>query len=165
MAMTPKLAVPVLAAIVTACAQGAAVEPQSVNPDYVVGGGEWDSGGGITIAAHAFERNGITVVCGAWTTDQQSAVSATLNENIIEAASIYAGGTRLVQNLNFMPRVRYAENIAGAPANCVASTKHWRAEFATEGARVEIPRMQFILDDEDNHRVTFRQSARPDIVE
>ncbi len=83
---------------------------------------------------------------------------------MIEAASIYAGSTRLVQNLNFMPRVRYAENIAGAPANCVASTKPWRAEFATEGARVEIPRLQFALYDEASNRVTFRQSARPDIV-
>jgi len=165
MAMTPKLIVPVLAAITAACAQGAAVEPQSVSPDYVIGGGEWDSGGGITIAARAFERNGITVVCGAWTTDQQSAVSATLNENVIEAASIYAGGTRLVQNLNFMSRVRYAENISGAPANCVASAKPWRANFAADGARVEIPRLQFVLDDEDNNRVTFRQSSRPDIVD
>ncbi len=154
----------VLASILAACVQRAAVEPQSVGSDYTIGGGEWDSGGGITIVARAFERDGTTIVCGAWTTDQQSAVSATLNENVIEAASIYAGKTRLVQNLNFMRRVRYAENIAGAPVNCVASAKPWLAEFATDGARVEIPRLQFILDDEDNNRVTFRQSARPDIV-
>ncbi len=63
----------VLASILAACAQGALVESQWVGPDYAIGGGEWDSGGGITNVARAFERNGITIVYGAWTTDQQSA--------------------------------------------------------------------------------------------
>lgn len=146
-----------------ACAQGARVEPQSVTPDYVIGGGEWDSGGGITVAARAFEQNGATVVCGAWATDRQSAVSAGLNENVMEAASVYAGGVRMVQNLGFMARTSYAENITGARANCIAVAHPWRAAFVAS-TRVEIPRQRFVLDDQSNNSVTFRQSPRPDIV-
>lgn len=152
-----------LVAALGACAQGAPIEPQSVTPDYVIGGGEWSSGGGITVAARVFERNGASVVCGAWATDKQSVLSATLNENVIEAASVYAGDTRLVQNLRFMARTAYADSITGARANCVAAAHPWQANFATS-ARVEIPRQRFLLDDRNSNAITFRQSPRPDIV-
>ena len=116
---------------------------------YVTGGGEWNGGGGITVVVRIFERGGATVVCGAWTTDIQPVMDMGVNDEVIETGSIYAGGTRLVMNLNFMARVPYANNITGEQAECVASPVPWRAEFADTGPRVRIPRAVFHGDGRD----------------
>jgi hypothetical protein len=53
---------------------GLRLEPagtDAIAPGYVTGGGEWDSGGGVTAVARVFGRGGRTIVCGAWMTDNQ----------------------------------------------------------------------------------------------
>ena len=149
---------------VAACTGSTPAGTDVIGPGYTAGGGEWDSGGGITIAVRVYEREGATVICGAWTTDQQSALSSELNENVIEAASIFAGSRRVAQNLRFMSRIRYSQNISGAQANCVASGKPWQPEFAMAAPRIRIPQLIFRLDSSSGQRVTFRMSARPDII-
>jgi hypothetical protein len=79
----------------------------------VTGGGEWNTGGGVTVVARVFERNGATVVCGAWTTDRQSVLTINLNYNVMETGSVYLGRTRVVQNLGFMARAPYAGRLFG----------------------------------------------------
>ncbi|MFQ5567875.1 MAG: hypothetical protein ACE5EU_16105, partial [Paracoccaceae bacterium] len=139
-------------------------------PGYVIGGGEWNSGGGITAVARAFERGGATVVCGAWATDRQSVLSLHMNGDVMQTGSVYIGRKRIVQNLDFMARVPYADNISGAQANCVASSVPWRADFAAEGPRLRFPRVAYPPDggDEDSagggSPLVFRERARPDIV-
>lgn len=166
--MTRGLLVTILAFALAACARYSDVEPASVGPGYVTGGGTWNTGGGITTAVQIRERDGKTVVCGAWTTDQQSVLTHGRNDDVMEVASVYAGGTRLVQNLGFMARARYSENITGAQANCVRSSVNWRPEFAETGPRVRIPRIAFteVGDDTDagGSSVVFREAPRPDIV-
>ncbi len=153
-----------LGLLVAACTGLAPAGTDVIGPSYTLGGGEWDSGGGITTAIRVFERGGVTVVCGAWTTDQQSALSIHLNENVIEAGSIYAGSTRLVQNLRFMSLVRYSQNISGAQANCVASGKPWQPEFSATAPRIRFPLLAFRLSSGSRQTITFRTSARPDII-
>ena len=160
----------VLATAVAACTQGALVESQSVTPDYVIGGGEWNTGGGITAVARVFERGGATVVCGAWTTDRQSALSVLFNEDVMQTASVFTGRTRLVQNLSFMARVPYADNLSGARANCVASGVPWRADFAAAEPRIRFPRVAFSQGGGDDmsagsgDAVVFRETARASII-
>jgi len=146
------------------CTQYDNVGTDTVDPSYATGGGEWRCGGGITTVARVFERDGVAVVCGAWTTDSQSTVTSELNEDVMEAASTYIGKTRIVQNLAFMNRVRYSDNIAGAQANCVASTVPWRPEFAATPPRLRFPAMVFPLGKKSGDNATFRQSRRPMIV-
>jgi len=152
------------------CAQHTSVGTEPVGPGYVTGGGKWNSGGGVTAVVRIFGRGGVTVVCGAWTTDQQSVLSINQNDDAIETGSVYAGSTRLVMNLAFMPWVPYAENISGAPANCVASTVPWREEFAEQGPRLRFPRLTFPGGGGDENGggggspLVFRQTVRPDIV-
>jgi hypothetical protein len=159
-----------IALTVVACTRYADIGTDTIGPGYATGGGEWDSGGGITIVVRAFERGDATVVCGAWATDQQSALSANMNFDVMEVGSIYIGRHRIVQNLVFMARVPYSDNISGGQANCVASTVPWRAEFAENGPRLRIPRMAYPQDggDEDSggggDSLVFRETARPEIV-
>lgn len=162
------LLITTLALAAAGCARHAEVGTATVGPDYVAGGGEWNTGGGITTAVRVFEQDGATMVCGAWATDRQSVMSAGKNDGVIEAASVYAGGKRLVHNLSFMPRASGAGNLAGAQANCVRSSVPWRAEFAQGEPRVRIPRIVHAeVADEGGgggSMLIFRETRRPDIV-
>ena len=146
------------------CATVISVGTDTIDPRYSVGGGEWDSGGGITIAARAFERNGVAVICGAWTMDRQSVLTSELNDDVMEAGSVFLDGDRAVQNLSFMRLVPYSDNIAGEQANCVASGLPWKADYAAAPARVRIPRMAFTLDLRPVNRVVFRETQRAEII-
>jgi len=153
-----------LALAVSACAHYAEVDPARLGPGFVSGGGDWTSGGGITVAVRAEDRGGVTVICGAWTTDRQSALTSELNEKVIEAGSIYLGGHRAVQNLSFMPRVAYGPDLTGLPARCVASPLAWEPGFASARPVVRLPRMTFVIDGEFADTLTFRPGPRPALV-
>lgn len=150
--------------LTAACSGLARVGTETVDARYTTGGGEWDSGGGVTVAARVFEREGTTIVCGAWTTDRQSVLTTELNDDVIAVASVYIGETRVMQNLGFMARVANSASVAGAQANCVASAKPWLREFAKESVRLRFPRMVFQLDEEGGTSVRFRETARPSVV-
>jgi len=153
-----------LALAASACTQHAEVDSDRLGPGYVTGGGEWSSGGGITVAVRALERDGVTVICGAWTTDQQSALSANLNESVMDAGSIDLGGKQVVQNLGFMPRHPYGRDLTGASSRCVASKLSWQPEFAAAEPVIRLPRISFSLSRLKRKSVTFRPSARPAIL-
>ena len=146
------------------CTTATPVGTDTIDPRYSVGGGEWDSGGGITIVARAFERNGVTVICGAWTMDRQSALSTLWNDDVMEAGSVFLDGDRAVQNLSFMRRVPYSDNIAGDQANCVATGLPWKADYVVVPARVRMPRMVFNQDAETGNYLVFRETQRAEII-
>jgi len=164
MPVAAKLLVLVLALGAVACTRFADVGADRVGTGYVTGGGEWSSGGGITIAARAFERNGETVICGAWATDPQSALTANLNDDVLAAGSVYLGRTRAAHDLGFMARVGYRPDLTGARANCIAAGLPWRPEYAETGPLVRLPDMSFPVSRLPKHLVTFRQAARPEAV-
>ncbi len=155
---------------VVACTRYADVGTDTVGPGYATGGGEWNSGGGITAVARAFERGGATVVCGAWATDRQSVLSANRNHDVMETGSVYISRIRIVQNLGFMARVPYSDNISGEQANCVASSVPWSVEFAGKGPRLRFPRVAYPAGGGDEvhggggDSLIFRQTERPEII-
>ena len=146
------------------CTTATPVGTDPIDLRYSVGGGQWDSGGGITIAARAFEQNGVTVICGAWTMDRQSGLTHDYNDDVLEAGSVFLDGDRAVQNLSFMRLVPYSDNIAGEQANCVATGLPWKADYAAAPARVRMPRMAFRLDDRPAIDVVFRETQRAKII-
>jgi hypothetical protein len=150
----------VVLGLAVACTAAAPVGTETVDARYVAGGGTWNTGGGITAAVRAFEQDAATIICGAWTTDRQSALSTQLNENVISAASVYIGDTRVVQNLAFMARTAHSGDLAGAQANCIVSPTPWRETFANTAPRIRFPRMEFKLDDESLISVRFRETLR-----
>ncbi|MEE8455254.1 MAG: hypothetical protein V3R90_10975 [Limibaculum sp.] len=154
-----------MALALAGCTTATPVGTDPIDSRYSVGGGEWNSGGGITIVARAFERNGVAVICGAWTMDRQSGMTSELNNDVLEAGSVFLDGDRAVQNLSFMRRVPYSDNIAGEQANCVATGLSWKADYTTVPARVRLPRMVFEgLDAEMAEFVKFRETRRAAII-
>lgn len=160
----PLLALQLPALLLAACAQHAGVDPDRLGPGYTTGGGEWSSGGGITIAVRALPRGGTTVICGAWTTDQQSALTVRLNENVMEAGSVFLGGRRAVGNLSFMPRLAYAQDLTGAPAACVASRLPWQDGYAATAPEIRLPPMRFVVNTDNVETVAFRQGPRAAVL-
>jgi hypothetical protein len=150
---------------IAACTRFADVGTDTIGPGYATAGGEWSSGGGITVVSRAFERNGVTVVCGAWTTDQQSTMTILLNDDVIEAGALYIGAERAAWNLGFMAEIPYSDNIAGAQANCVASALPWRAELADTAPQVRLPPLRFTVSRNPVQQVSFRQGRRPSVIE
>lgn len=144
-----------------ACARYAMVGPDTVGPGYVSGGGGWSTGGGITVAARAMERNGVTVLCGAWATDRQSALSAALNEDVIDAGGLMLGGQKAIRGLGFMPRARDLDHLAGAPAACAASSLPWRPEYGAEGPEIRLPTMDFMVSRDKPIFARFSPGPRP----
>jgi hypothetical protein len=150
--------------LMAACTRFAYVDIDTIGPGYTTGGGEWGGGGGITAVVRVYERGGVTVVCGAWTTDRQSVLTVELNEQVVAAASVYIGKTRVAQNLGFMARLAYSDNIAGAQADCVASTVPWQAAFTAAAPHFRFPQMVFQTDSTSGNREIFRQTERPGII-
>ena len=161
---------PVLAlTLAVACARGEPAGFDTVGSGYSVGGGQWKTGGGLTVAVRAFERGGRTLVCGAWATDRQAVMTERYNRDVMEVGSIYLDGERLVQNLAFMPRVRRPDDLAGSEARCVTSPVSWRPGFAEAAPRVRFPRYAVSGDDDEDSGATsgplvFREAARPDVL-
>lgn len=167
-----------IAVSVAACSLGlAACDTRSVTiggdvvgPQYTVGGGEWSSGGGITAVAHVVDRAGRAAVCGAWMTDQQSALSSQYNEDVMQAAAVFAGRTRLVSNLSFMQRVQWRQDLTGQSANCVETGYPYSADLVAQPLALRFPRLSFgggrgvgtvgigLLSGDS---VSFRESPRP----
>ena len=153
-----------VALALTGCTTATPVGTDPIDPRYSVGGGEWNSGGGITIVARAFERNGATVICGAWTMDRQSGMTSELNDDVLAAGSVFLDGDRAVQNLSFMRLVPYSDNIAGEQANCVATGLSWKVDYTTAPARVRMPRMAFAMGDLPENVLVFRETQRVEII-
>jgi len=147
------------------CTTATPVGTDPIDSRYSVGGGQWSSGRGITVVARAFELNGVTVICGAWAMDSQGGLTRDYNDDVLEAGSVFLDGDRAVQNLSFMRRVPYSDNIAGEQANCVATGLSWKADYTTSPARVRLPRMVFEgLDAEMGEFVKFRETRRAAII-
>lgn len=147
------------------------------SPAYAVGGGEWSSGGGITAVARIFERDGSTIVCGAWMTDRQSAVSVLYNEDIIAAGSIYSGRVPVARNLSFMRRLPWTRDLTGQQASCVQAGIRWTERQAQAPLHIRFPRLSFgggffggvgagsvSVGPGTGDRVTFREGPRPNPI-
>ena len=128
-----------LAAACVAPAPLAASDP--VGPGYSVGGGEWSSGGGITVVARAVEQRGGTLLCGVWMTDRQSALSVLWNEDVMRAGTAFAGGVRLANGLGILGRIAWDEDLRGVMAPCFDTGVAWQPAFAAAPLAIRFPRL------------------------
>ena len=146
------------------------VTTERITADYATWGGTWNTGGGISAVVRVYPREDGTLVCGAWAEERQSTLTIELNRDVMQAASAFIGGQRLVHGLHFMPEVPWADNVSGATANCVLSPVAWQPAFAGMEPVLRFPRMVYPdIEDADegltfrNDRV-FRQVPRADIA-
>lgn len=137
----------------------------TLGPEPAIGAGLFNTGGGLVVAAEAREIDGRLGVCGAWASGRQSVLSKQGNAQVLESASIYVGGTRVLHGLGGLPRTSLDAGFAGARAHCVVSAEPWQPAFAQAPVAVRLPR-QIIENESDGNLlngggliVRFRQTV------
>lgn len=133
---------PVLALILCLTAAQAAA-PIKLGPDPVLGGGEYSTGGGVTVAVELRNMAGKTGLCGVWAESERlTAYVRHKGGKVLAKGSIALGGEVLTHDLGFLNRVAPAASYAGAPAGCVRLDRPWQPGDANRRLEVRLPRQE-----------------------
>ena len=86
----------------------------------VIGGGEYSSGGGMTVAVERKVIQGAPHLCGIWAESNWiSAYARGKSRDVLAKGAIYAGNVRLVDDLRFLRKEYARPTYAGLKGNCV----------------------------------------------
>lgn len=159
---------PAVLAVLLAGLAGAATAsdtPFRLGPDPVLGGGEYSTGGGITVAVDLREMQGRTGLCGAWAESERlTAYLRGSGREILAKGSIALGGEVLTYNFNFLRKIAPRESYAGAPAGCVRLKRAWQPGDASKPLDIRIPRRWLRFGnpgrDSGGFQVRFRDTGR-----
>ena len=153
-------------ALALTCSAAAAGSTVKLGPSPVLGGGEYSTGGGVTVAVELRNWAGKTGLCGVWAESERLTAYVRHKGNVVlRKGSIALGNEVLTHNLNFLEQVAPSQSYAGAPAGCVRLSRDWRAGDANRRLMVRIPRQELHFDRNGTKggglRVTFRDKGNP----
>lgn len=154
------------AALLIAVAASASAATSKLGQSHVVSGGEYSSGGGISVAAEVRNHSGRTLVCGVWAQSRnQSILTKLVERRVLDSGSVFLGRERIVHGLLFMNEVAPAKSFANETAGCVLTNRAWQASDANKQVVIRIPR-QVVNNQRDGGRlfgggpvVTFKQTG------
>lgn len=135
-----------------------------LGPAPSLGGGEYSTGGGVTVAVEMRNWSGKTGLCGVWAESERlTAYVRHKGDDVLEKGSIALGGEVLTYNLDFLQQVAPSQSYAGAPAGCVRLSRDWRPSDANRPLEVRIPRQDLRFGGNGTRggglRVTFRDTG------
>lgn len=140
----PSLIVALAVALPPAASAG---QSEKLGPDPVLAGGYYSTGGGLSIAVELRPMNGRTGICGAWAESASLAGHlAGKSRELLGSGAVYVGGTKVRHGLGFLKQVAPAPSYAGAPANCVITSRPWRPGDAGKHPEVRIPRKTVVMN-------------------
>ncbi|HUF55423.1 MAG TPA: hypothetical protein VMM55_02565 [Thermohalobaculum sp.] len=143
---------PILAAAALAlagCVLGTDPLPsRALGPEAGLGGGSFNTGSRVAVAAETFREAGKVAVCAAWATDQLPAMAKPYLDDVLAIGVVQLGGRNVLQGLEDFPRVESIAALPGAPAHCVQTGHAWRDGYA--GLRPEIRFGRLELEREDD---------------
>ena len=123
-----------------------AAEPVRLGPDPVLGGGEYSTGGGITVAVELRNWAGQTGLCGVWAESERlTAYVRRKGNRVLAKGSIALNGRMLTHDLGFLNQVAPADSYAGAEAGCVRLDRPWRAADRSARLDVRLPRQELVF--------------------
>ena len=141
-------------------AAGTSAAAETVDEAYAVGGGQWNTGGGIRVYVRPYEQDGRLALCGAWSTDRQAAATTIYNRDVIETGVLYIAGDRILTGFSFMTELPEGAG-PGGPANCILTGESWAAGYGAETVVIRFPRLVFVENPVRPQRYIFRQGVRP----
>ena len=110
-------------------------------------GGTYSTGGGLTVAADIREKDGNTLVCGAWAQSrQQSVLSQRGDRRVLPTGVVYLGKERVMQNFLFMREVSPSADYSGEEANCRLLDRPWQVSDAGSELSIRLPRQVIDAD-------------------
>lgn len=118
--------------------------------DLLVSGGKYTSGGGITVAVEFREKEGRTLICGAWAQSrEQSILTKGVAPNVLASGAVYHGRERVAQGLTFMQEVAPTADYTGSEALCRLTERPWQAGDHAQGFTIRFPRKLVYRDVDD----------------
>lgn len=155
----------VLSALLSGCAWFYdPMNTQTLTPDYAVGGGSLQWGDQIIVAAKVSEQDGRVAICGLWTVANESTISIGVHEYFVGSGIIRVNGSTVAQNLDFLPRKGFSENMLGQATGCALTGQSWQSAY--DGAKTEIifPRQDLGAGEMEDTKYRFRQTEVIDIT-
>ena len=161
---------PRIAALIAMSAiAGAPVQAAStvkLGPNPVLSGGEYSTGGGITVAVELREIGGQAHICGVWAESERlTAYVRRKGRDVLARGKVELNGRTLTHDLGFLRQVPAAESYAGAPAGCMGLGRAWQTGDAGRKPRVRIPRQLVVFERDGSGaggiEITFRQTSTP----
>jgi len=110
-----------------------------------LGGGEYSTGGGITVAVEPRRTvDGKLALCGVWAqSDRLIAYVRQSGPSVLDRGSLAVNGRVVHQDLGFLNRVAPSKSYAGSEATCIGTTLPWQSTTTVE---VRIPRHVVVQD-------------------
>ncbi|MEQ9258805.1 MAG: hypothetical protein RIG84_06880 [Roseovarius sp.] len=107
----------------------------TLGPTPVLGGGEYSTGGGITVAVELRRaEGGGLALCGAWAESRRLPIYLRdKGRAVLARGSVSQGGRVILQGLEFLPEVEPGESYGGAEAVCIRAP-----DGARQGEALEI---------------------------
>ena len=104
-------------------------------------GGSYTSGGGVTVATDIREKDGRTLICGAWAQSvQQSVLTKGKARQVVALGAVTVDRKVIARNLTFLREVPPAADYAGSEAGCRLTERPWSEGDAARRVEVRIPR-------------------------
>lgn len=116
-------------------------------------GGDYSTGGGLTVAMEPRQIGGNLGLCGVWA--QSSAMSIYTRDaapRVLSKGVATLNGDVIARDFGFLNRVRPASSYAGAPAGCVVLNQAWQPRYATSRLDLRIPRQRIFLTSDSRRR-------------
>lgn len=132
----------------------------------VIGGGEYSTGGGITVALEMRNMTGRTGLCGVWADSAQLSVYVRrAAPRVLAKGSVALDGRVITHDLGFLKRTASADSYAGALAGCTRLKRPWQPGDGSGRLEIRIPRQQVHIGQNGGKkggpRITFRDTGHP----
>lgn len=131
------------------CALGAtghAATSVPLGQGAVLTGGDYTTGGGLTVAMETREIGGRLGLCGVWAeSTSMSVYTRNAASRILAKGKATLNGRVIATDFRFLNQVRPAPSYAGAPATCILTNRAWQSQDAQGVLQLRIPRQKVLL--------------------
>lgn len=116
-------------------------------------GGDYSTGGGLTVAMETRAINGKLGLCGVWAqSTSMSIFTRNAAPRVLAKGVATLNGQVITRDFGFLNRVRPASSYTGAPAGCVVLNQAWQPQFATAALQLRIPRQRIFLTSDSRRK-------------
>lgn len=134
-----------------------------LGPNAAMTGGDYSTGGGLTVAMETREIGGKLGLCGVWAQSESMSIYTRHEAPRILARGVASlNGQVITKDFGFLNRVRPSESYTGAPANCVVLNRAWSPSDGSASLTLRIPRQKVFNTSnsrrENGPRVFFTKS-------
>lgn len=153
----------VFAAIISALGMTSHAAPSvPLGQGAVLTGGDYTTGGGLTVAMEQREIGGRLGLCGVWAeSTSMSVYTRKAASRVLAKGKATLNGQVVATDFRFLNQVRPSSSYAGAPATCILTDRAWQARDAQAVLQLRIPRQKIFLTSSDRNtgpRVFFVRS-------